>query len=286
MGSTQQQFEFKLTLRMREGIIDGDKAVMGYLFQLVYDAVRKKVPEEWCDSLLQESMIVFREQFIRDPAKYPDGETIKAFLIEKTVAFYQKKKEEMELDQRVIACLLNNDGWAYYYMQRRYFPAVSAMVLHYGGTEEDAKDVIMEGIYALIKNIQAKRYEIRAGVRLKSYFLKICKNIWMDKMKSKAFRKQVLLPVDEILRKHQEYPDELLEEEVLTERQRFIEQLLLHSGGKCKELLKAYYYEGLSHEEIARKLGYANANSSKTQKLKCINKLRAIVRKKFRNLSV
>lgn len=273
----------QLSPKIHQGILEGNKAVMGYLFDQAYDLAKVKVPKEWCTQLLQESLVVLRERFIRSPQEYPTLDTIRTFLVEKTVEFYRKKREEIELDKRVIECLMNNDGWAYYYMQRRYFPAVTAMVLHFGGTEEDAKDVIMDGIYALIKNLQVGRYELRPGARLKSYFIRICKNIWMDKMKSKAFRAQVSVPVEEILKKQQESPEELLDEEILTERQRFIEQLLLHSGGKCKELLKAYYYEGLSHEEIAKKLGYANANSSKTQKLKCINKLRAIVKKKFRN---
>ena len=44
----------------------------------------------------------------------------------------------------------------------------------------------------------------------------------------------------------------------------------------CAPLLLKFYWEGYSMDEIAIQLGYANANSAKTQKNKCMNKLKAI----------
>ena len=52
-------------------------------------------------------------------------------------------------------------------------------------------------------------------------------------------------------------------------------------NGKCKELLPNFYYARMSMEEICQELGFANANSAKTQRLKCFKKLQAAVRERL-----
>ena len=67
-------------------------------------------------------------------------------LVHKALKIYYQKAEAIILDKKLMNALLNNDGWAYYYMQVKFFPSITAMVLANGGTEEDAKDVIMDGV--------------------------------------------------------------------------------------------------------------------------------------------
>jgi len=45
-------------------------------------------------------------------------------------------------------------------------------------------------------------------------------------------------------------------------------------GAKCQEILKLYWFDQLSHDEIANKLGYSNARTSKTTKNRCQDKLK------------
>lgn len=51
----------------------------------------------------------------------------------------------------------------------------------------------------------------------------------------------------------------------------------------CDELLIAQYWYRLSGTEIAKRLGYNSADSVKSQKFKCIRKLRTMIAK-FKNL--
>ena len=51
----------------------------------------------------------------------------------------------------------------------------------------------------------------------------------------------------------------------------------------CDKLLTAQYWDRLSGEEIAKKLGYNSADSVKSQKFKCMRKLREMV-VKFKKL--
>ncbi len=51
----------------------------------------------------------------------------------------------------------------------------------------------------------------------------------------------------------------------------------------CDKLLAAQYWDRLSGAEVAKRLGYNSADSVKSQKFKCIRKLRALV-DKFKKL--
>ena len=58
------------------------------------------------------------------------------------------------------------------------------------------------------------------------------------------------------------------------ERYRLVRNMVSQMGQPCAPLLLKFYWENLSWEKIAQDLNYANANSAKTQKNKCMNKLK------------
>ena len=45
-------------------------------------------------------------------------------------------------------------------------------------------------------------------------------------------------------------------------------------GEPCSTLLKDFYVHKLSMEEISEKFGYTNADNAKTQKYKCLQRLK------------
>ena len=63
------------------------------------------------------------------------------------------------------------------------------------------------------------------------------------------------------------------------EREAHYEQLdvaLDQVGEPCRSLLKAYYHHDKSMQEIAADFGYTNPDNAKTQKYKCLARLRKI----------
>lgn len=63
------------------------------------------------------------------------------------------------------------------------------------------------------------------------------------------------------------------------EREVHYEQLdtaLDQLGEPCRSLLKAFYHQDKSMQEIAADFGYTNPENAKTQKYKCLNRLRKI----------
>ena len=63
----------------------------------------------------------------------------------------------------------------------------------------------------------------------------------------------------------------------------FVERAVAELPPPCDELLRHFYWNRLSGAEIAQAMNYSNADSVKTQKNKCMKKLKPIV-EKFRRL--
>ena len=54
-------------------------------------------------------------------------------------------------------------------------------------------------------------------------------------------------------------------------------------GYPCNELLKAFYLESKNMQDIAEKFRYTNAENAKTQKYKCLTRLKKIFFDKEKN---
>jgi hypothetical protein len=54
-------------------------------------------------------------------------------------------------------------------------------------------------------------------------------------------------------------------------------------GEPCKSLLDAYYLQKKSMQHIASEFGYTNADNAKTQKYKCLVRLKKIFFVQYKN---
>lgn len=70
--------------------------------------------------------------------------------------------------------------------------------------------------------------------------------------------------------------DEVLDAKV-NELQDFVDRMVHSMKSPCSELLDLFYWGKKSMEEIAEKMSFTNANSAKSQKYKCIQKLRPLI---------
>jgi RNA polymerase sigma factor (sigma-70 family) len=65
------------------------------------------------------------------------------------------------------------------------------------------------------------------------------------------------------------------------ERDRIILKCIEQLGETCKKVLMYYYFEEMSMQEIADKLGFANTDTAKTKKYKCKMKLDELVKAQY-----
>jgi RNA polymerase sigma factor (sigma-70 family) len=65
------------------------------------------------------------------------------------------------------------------------------------------------------------------------------------------------------------------------EREKIIAQCLDQLGETCRKVLMYYYFDEMSMQEIADKLGFANTDTAKTKKYKCKQKLDELVKAQY-----
>jgi DNA-directed RNA polymerase specialized sigma24 family protein len=148
---------------------------------------------------------------------------------------------------------------------RETFPAAAQLIKRLGGTVEEAKDVFHDALLIYLERKATGELQIQTSV--KAYLLGITKILWLHS------RQQYFFPLPE------EVENFVQEEQRWSEKEKNIRDYLVLAGEKCLQLLKAFYFEGLSLTEIAGQFGFGGVRSATVQKYKCLEKIRAEVKK-------
>jgi len=156
----------------------------------------------------------------------------------------------------------------------QHYPVITKWIQNNGGTASDAADIYQEAMVILYEKAQIE--EFRLTCKIGTYLFAIGKNLWYKRVQ-KIQSQPGALPqnaghdgVDWA------YVDDI---KVHHEREQHYEQLgnaLDQIGEPCSSLLKAFYQQDKSMLEIAADFGYTNPENAKTQKYKCLGRLRKI----------
>ena len=58
---------------------------------------------------------------------------------------------------------------------------------------------------------------------------------------------------------------------------KIMQKALNQMGGKCKEILKLFYYQEMKLDEIVETMSYENKDVAKSQKSRCLKNLRKLI---------
>ncbi|RYE23586.1 MAG: sigma-70 family RNA polymerase sigma factor [Sphingobacteriales bacterium] len=155
------------------------------------------------------------------------------------------------------------------------YPIITNWIKTNGGTEADAADIYQEAMIVLYEKSQNE--EFRLACKIGTYLFAISKNLWYKKIQ-KLQRQPGFLPENAGA---DENADWAYEDDVKAhqERELHYEQMgsaLDQLGEPCRSLLKAFYLQDKNMQEIAADFGYTNPDNAKTQKYKCLNRLRKL----------
>lgn len=177
-------------------------------------------------------------------------------------------------DKEYIIGFKNNDEaviTTFYRCMRSSF--VSYFRSHYSKDDSYILDLFQDSCIVLWNNIShGKLSEDSLHCSLSTYFLSIGRYTMMAKD-----RKYKEIVDDDALSRICLIDDdaETLKEKI--EKEDFVYRVVSEMKPPCSLLLKAHYWDKLSGIEIARKYGYSGPDSVKSQKLKCIKKLRPLI---------
>jgi RNA polymerase sigma factor (sigma-70 family) len=173
-------------------------------------------------------------------------------------------------DSEVILGILNNSETVLKRLYLAYFPMVLQLVINNSGTQDDAKDIYQEAIIVLYNKVKGGNFELSS--KLKTYIYSICRRLWlkrltqMNRYGGDIHDFQEHLPVEEDVDHHSDRNIQFSK----------MEGALQLLGEPCKTIIEDFYIYNRSMQEICEKFGYTNADNAKTQKYKCLQRLKKL----------
>lgn len=176
-----------------------------------------------------------------------------------------EEKVDLELQER----LRKDDTNALKLIYTQYKPAFLNYAKTYSINEEDALDIYQDATIALYQNFVTKQLELQKS-SIKTYLFGIGKNKIYKCLKSKSR-----------LVKHNNLEDDKITEINLNEDSPTALQLQLAKNlkqisGSCNELLRLFYYRGLTIDEIVEQTDYKDSNTVRSHKSRCIKRLKTL----------
>lgn len=150
-------------------------------------------------------------------------------------------------------------------LYRESFPDFARMVRQMGGTIDQAKDSFHDALVIYLEKQRLGNLVLHATP--KAYLLGTARICWLH-----TLNKGSMVPLPATLEPPVEELDP--EEGDLAEKENALLESLLRSGKKCMELLKAFYYDHCSMQDIAGRFGFNGRRSATVQKYKCLEKVR------------
>ena len=146
-------------------------------------------------------------------------------------------------------------------LYREAFPHFARMVRTLGGTPEEAKDSFHDALVIYLERERAGQLNVHSSPT--AYLLGTAKICWLHMRSGASFS-----PLPDGF-DSPEFIDTAMEE-----REQSLLASLERTGKKCLRLLKAFYYDHLSMDDIAARFGFNGRRSATVQKYKCLEKVR------------
>lgn len=140
---------------------------------------------------------------------------------------------------------------------------IRSLVSKNSGNVDDADDVLQESLIVLWERVRSGKFDRTA--KLSTFLYATARNIWFSRLRHKA--KEIPRDIDP--ENHSDDSPSPLEELVATEEVSLVQEALGNIGEQCRKLLLLFYWEELTMEEIADRLGLANADTTKAKKYQC-----------------
>ncbi|MCI0920189.1 RNA polymerase sigma factor [Sphingobacterium rhinopitheci] len=175
-------------------------------------------------------------------------------------------------DHDIIQGIVIGDNRTISRIYKLYYPAIARMIINNNGTEDEAKDIFQESVLVLYNKVTQKQFELSS--KLSTFLYAVSRRLWLKQLTRKGSVAnssdisdyEDILQVEEDMDKHQE-------NEAKFDKMNLALQEL---GEPCKTLLKDFYIKNLSMKDIQEKFGYTNTDNAKTQKYKCLQRLKKI----------
>jgi len=170
-------------------------------------------------------------------------------------------------EKEIFERICKGDEKALEFLYQKYYRMMTKLVITNSGTEEEARDVYQDALIVFWQKATSGNLVLTS--KMSTYIYSICQNLWRKELD----RKKRL--------SNEEKDTAVLLDTDSSERERVLAKCIDQLGETCKRVLMLYYFEEMSMQDIADKLGFANTDTAKTKKYKCKKKLDELVKAQY-----
>jgi RNA polymerase sigma factor (sigma-70 family) len=182
-----------------------------------------------------------------------------------------------EKERALLDGLAANEKYAIETIYRENYTAIHSFIVKNNGYPEDARDIFQEAMIVLFE--KAKTSSFVLSCQIKTYLYSVCKRLWLKRLQQQSR----MYPGFELLKETVAVEEEIEAHEKQNADFNLMEKALIKIGEPCKSILEAYYIQKKSMPDIAEAFGYTNADNAKTQKYKCLVRLKKIFFAQYKN---
>lgn len=180
-------------------------------------------------------------------------------------------------EKALLEGLAANDSDAIERIYRENYSVIQAFIIKNNGYPDDARDIFQEAMIVLFEKVKSDSFVLSCQIR--TYLYSVCRRLWLKKLQ----KQNKFNPSVELMNETVAVEDEMEVHEKRNEDFLLMEGALSKLGEPCKSLLEAFYLEKKSMPEIAASFGYTNAENAKTQKYKCLMRLKKLFFASYKN---
>ena len=178
----------------------------------------------------------------------------------------------MDTEQELLRQLACGDRLVMEQLYGQHYRFVRKWLTRMGGDDNDAADICQESMIILYEKSRSGDFHLTS--KISTYLFAIAKNLWYKKMQSKPAGLRPLEDGEENIQGSYEDDIKAHHERELHYAQ--LDSALERLGEPCSSLLRSFYFNNNSMQQIASFFGYTNADNAKTQKYKCLARLKKI----------
>lgn len=184
---------------------------------------------------------------------------------------------QFERENELLRGLADQDKAAIDQIYRNNYPSIEHLVLTHKGSTEDAADIFQESMIVLYEKSKDVNFSLQC--QIKTYLYSVARRLWLKKMQQHYNRSVQLNDVTEFISAE----EDLMDHDHQQQRFQNMETALQKLGEPCRSIIEAYYIKNQNMQEIATKFNYTNADNAKTQKYKCMVRLKKLFFSAYQN---
>jgi RNA polymerase sigma factor (sigma-70 family) len=170
-------------------------------------------------------------------------------------------------EKEIFERICKGDEKALELLYQKYYRMMTKLVITNSGTEDEARDVYQDALIVFWQKATSGNLVLTS--KMSTYIYSICQNLWRKELD----RKKRL--------SSEEKDTSVTLDTESSEREKILAKCIDQLGETCKKVLMFYYFEEMSMQDIADKLGFANMDTAKTKKYKCKKKLDELVKAQY-----